>query len=90
MQERRNIHEDCPAHSGVDTKVTINIWLSGLACVILAALLTVSMDISSTLHVSSVRLTMIEGDVDKLEQRVGKVEQDAASKHHQHNSRSLP
>ena len=82
------MHEDCPAHSGVDTKVTINIWLSGLACVILAALLTVSMDISSTLHVSSVRLTMIEGDVEKLEQRVNNVEHEAATNHHGHSSRS--
>jgi hypothetical protein len=64
-------HEDCTAHSGLNTRVTIQIAVSAFGTLLLGVLLNVAVGIRSDVNSS---LAEMRGDVKVLGQKVDSLE----------------
>lgn len=73
-EDRRHLHEDCTAHSGMNARLNINLVLNGIACVILAFLLSIAVDTHSSIKGQEWRIDRNKSDIDELGSRLAMLE----------------
>jgi len=62
-----DIPNRCTAHSGMESKLSVNLFLNLVGTILLAYVLTVALSIQSSISVNTEKLMSIEKRVEKVE-----------------------
>ena len=63
-----DIPNRCTAHSGMDSKLSVNLFLNAIGTILLAYMITLALNIQSSISVNTEKLMAIEKRVEKVEQ----------------------
>jgi len=62
-----DIPNRCTAHSGMDSKLSVNIFLNAIGTILLVYMITIAINIQSSISVNTEKLMAIEKRVEKVE-----------------------
>lgn len=62
-----DIPNRCTAHSGMDSKLSVNLFLNTIGTILLAYMITLALSIQSSISVNTEKLLSIEKRVEKVE-----------------------
>jgi formate/nitrite transporter FocA (FNT family) len=62
-----DIPSRCTAHSGMDSKLSVNLFLNTIGTILLAYMITLALSIQSSISVNTEKLLSIEKRVEKVE-----------------------
>ena len=80
-RDRRQIHEECVVHSGTTKKLNINIFLNALGVILIAVVLVVIIDATSTIRSYHFRFEAVERELGELRARGASLERISFANH---------